>query len=196
MKAFFAFVLALVLWMSAAPAAYAQTPVPPEENTLLKIKQLELLGQILPLLMTRDQLGKVLSAIERARARSRDMERSEAAQLRAMNAELDEALKAAYDEGHVPKADLLNRVQQMLWTFTVRRAALGAENEDAVLAVLRAELNAGQIKAAANALRPQAFAPGVRPEDLTDDDKLRIFVRVILLDADAYDVLVRLNRPR
>jgi len=187
----------VVLLLLVVPfAGLAQTPPPAEESTMVKIRKLDLYNQILPVLLTKEQLEKLLPAIERARSKAKEVERKEATELAALNKELDEAIAKARDQGQVPKLDMVQKVEQLLWSFTIRRNATVNENTNAVVAVLEAELNEGQKRAAANSLRPKAFDPNVREEELTTSDKLRLFTRVILLDSMAYDILVGLSRKR
>ncbi len=187
--------LALLLLIVVPLAGLAQTP-PAEESTMVKIRKLDLYNQILPVLLTKEQLEKLLPAIERARSKAKEIERKEAAELAALNKELDEAIAKARDQGQVPKLEMVQKVEQLLWSIAIRRNATVNENTNAVVAVLEAELNEGQKRAAANSLRPKAFDPNVREEELTTSDKLRLFTRVILLDSMAYDILVTLSRKR
>jgi hypothetical protein len=42
-------------------------------------------------------------------------------------------------------------------------------------------------------LNPKIYDPGVKTEELKDDDRLRLFVREVFLDPLAYDVLVKMQ---
>ncbi|MCW5943500.1 MAG: hypothetical protein KIS66_14805 [Fimbriimonadaceae bacterium] len=180
----------------SAVASFGQPAAKVEDNPLIKIRKVELLNQILPVVMTKEQLDAILPAVERARAKVREVEKKEATELRAIEARMDTAIKAALEEGQVPKLEFVDRLRQLMWAMGLRRQTVVGENTESVLASLKKELNAGQLKAAANALSPKQIDPGVRVEELTQDDRLRMYVRFILLDPYTYDLLVALARKK
>ena len=85
-------------------------------------------------------------------------------------------------------------MNRLFSAFTVRRQIAAGENADAVLAVLKSTLNAGQIKAAANSEDMKAFDPNLDPAKLSDDDKLKFYIKDIVLDPQAYDLLMRMSK--
>lgn len=190
------FVIALAGLMAVATPGLGQPAAKPADDPLVKIRKVELLNQILPVVMTKEQLDAILPAVERARAKVRDVEKKEATELKAIEARLDAAIKAAQDEGQVPKLEFVDRLRQLLWAMGLRRQTIVGENTESVLAALKKELNVGQLKAASNALNPKQIDPSVRAEELTQDDRLRMYVKFILLDPYTYDILVALSRKK
>lgn len=190
------FVIALAGLMAVATPGLGQPAAKLADDPLVKIRKVELLNQILPVVMTKEQLDAILPAVERARAKVRDVEKKEATELKAIEARLDAAIKAAQDEGQVPKLEFVDRLRQLLWAMGLRRQTIVGENTESVLAALKKELNVGQLKAASNALNPKQIDPSVRAEELTQDDRLRMYVKFILLDPYTYDILVALSRKK
>lgn len=191
-------VLMLVLALVAAAFAAAQ-PVSPEERAkrsdeiLKKMRQMELANQILPLVMTKDQLKEILPAIEKARKNVRELQTEEYETMRKFEAQLDTAIQNATDKGQLPGKDLLVEMNRLLVAFSLKRQAAASENVTSVLDVLNKTLNAGQLKAAANSLDLKQFDPSVKPEELTETVKVRFYVGQVLLDPLAYDLLVKMS---
>lgn len=158
-----------------------------------KATRLDLLNQILPLLFTKEQYRGILPSIEQARDAVRKTERLEADELRKLEPKLNTALKEANEEGKVPPRELLNEVAATLRKMTTARRVIADMNVQAVLDAFNKTANAGQKKAAANALSPKLFDPNAKVEDMKDEDKLRVFVREILLHPLAYDIMRKLS---
>lgn len=193
MRTLLALLLSLML-VGGVSAQSAADRAKKSDEILHKIKQLDLMNQLLPLLMTKDQLKKILPAIEKARQKVDQAMTKEFDMLRQFEGKVAKAHSDAFDKGAVPGRDLLNEIIKMFKALNIYRALIADENTDAVIKVLKETLNAGQIKAATNALDPQTFDPSLKPEQMTEDQKLRFFVKEILLDPAAYDVLVEMNR--
>lgn len=181
----------------AVTIAGAQTPPSPAQQkadqVLLKARKVDLLNQILPVLMTKDQIGKLLPVIEKARAAVKAVEEKERGELGALEPKLDAAIKEALDKNLVPSRDVLNNAYATFQMMQLRRQSIVNQNVDALLKVIDESWNAGQRKAAAQALRPEAFDPTLDSSKMTDEQKLRFYVRVILLDPYAYDLLIKLR---
>src|SRR5262245_56791849 len=63
------------------------------DNILTKVDQLNLMNQILPLVMTREQVRKILPPIEKARQKVREIEKVELEDMKKIDAKIDAALK-------------------------------------------------------------------------------------------------------
>lgn len=158
-----------------------------------KATKLDLLNQILPLLFTKEQYRGILPAIEKAREAVRKTEQLEADELKKLESKLNVALKEANDEGKVPPRELLNEVSAALMKMSAARRVIADINVQTVLEAFNKTANAGQKKAAANALNPKLFNPSAKVDEMTDEDKLRVFVREILLHPLAYDIMRKLS---
>lgn len=193
----FAHRITVLIACLAAGAAWAQTPPSPAQQkadqVLVKARKVDLLNQILPALMTKDQIGKLLPVIEKARQAVREVEEKERSELGALEPKLDAAIREALEKNLVPSRDVLNNAYATFQMMQMRRQSIVSQNVEAVLKVIEDTWNAGQRKAAAQALKPEAFDPTLDSSKMTDEQKLRFYVRVILLDPLAYDLLIKLR---
>ena len=190
----FLIVLSVVLAISGA--AFSQTASDKAKQsaaTLDKMRQIDLLNHVLPLVMTKEQIRKLLPVIEKARRDVRTQEDLEAKILGQYAAKVDKAVQDGIDKGDVPNKELLRELNAVIRTFTMQRAAIASDNTDMVLEVVKTTLNSGQMKAAGNSLDFKLYNPNIKPEEVKDDDRLKLFIREILLDPLAYDLLVKLQ---
>ncbi len=188
MKRILPFLCLTMLLMTGAVAQNAQSAA-----TLQKMRQLDLLNQLIPLVLTKEQIRKVLPVIERARRDVKVQEDEEAKLLAQKAAQIDKAVKDGVEKGDVPNKELLKELNAMIRFFDMKRDAVANDNTQMVLEVMKTTLNAGQLKAAANSLNLKAFNPSIKVEELKEEDKLKFFVREIMLDPLAYDILVRMQ---
>ena len=164
------------------------------DEIVMKMRQIDLLVQIIPLALTKDQINQILPSIERARSKAHAMEKDEAATLQKLDGKISDAIKKAIDTSVAPPRDLLDELAKTTMLMTEKRLVLIDENVDAVFKAFTGAINAGQKKAAANSLAPQLLDPTLKPDQMTEDDKVKFFVKNILLDDQAYDVLVQLAK--
>ena len=191
--------LSVIILLLFAVFANAQFSTPDarakkSDEILKKIRQIDLLNQILPVVMTKDQMKKILPAVEKARVEVRKAEQEEFEFLLKLDKDLDISLKEGIEKGKVPEREALVNIAAALRTLGLKRAAVVQENTDTVQAELEKVLNEGQIKAARNALLPSNFDPTIDPKKITDDQKFKFWVRTILLDPLSYDLLVKLSK--
>lgn len=181
--------------MSLAPGF--QTPSEAErakQSTaiLQKARQIDILNQILPLVLKKDQLNKILDQVEKYRADLKKLDLLEYNELKTLETKYDAALKAAYEKGQVPSRELMVDTANKFKTFSLSRDAVGRGHAMTLVEIVEKELNAGQKKAMMNALTPQLYNPTIDPKEMTETKKIQFFVEIILLDPAAYDVLVKL----
>lgn len=191
------FLIGLLVCQLLAGPAPAQSDAARQKDTdaiFVKLKQLDLMNHILPMLMTKDQLKKVLPAVEKARQRVRQAQVKEYEALKKYEGRIAEAHKKALESGQVPGRELLTEITNMFKAMEISRSLIADENTDAIVAALKSTLNEGQIKSAINDLNPKLFDASLKPEEMSADQKLRFFVKEIFLDPAAYDVLVLLSQ--
>ena len=188
----------LILCLSLGALAQGPTPADVKKTTdvLEKMRQIDLLNQMLPLLLQKDQMKKLLDVIDKARRDVRTQEAEEAKLIAGYADRVNQAVTNGIEKGDVPDKALLKELNALIQLMTMKRRAIADDNTDMVLAVVKTTLNAGQIKAAANSLSTAYTNPGVKPEEVKEEDKLRFFVRDILLDPLAYDILDRMYRSK
>lgn len=184
--------LALILMLSATfslVCAQVDERGAKSDAILEKMRKIDLLNQILPILMTKKQIGDVLTAIEKARANADRTKKFEYETLLSFDKDLDTAIKAGIDKGELPNKDLVKKLTKAFSVMGINRQVAIGENITMVIDAMKKSLNAGQIKAAAGALDVSYFDPGVKPEEWTQDKKLNTYVRVVILDPLAYELL-------
>ncbi|MFY9233079.1 MAG: hypothetical protein WAO58_01315 [Fimbriimonadaceae bacterium] len=190
-------ILSLIFCLAIAAICAAQPVTEQTKHTeamLNKVKQLDVMNQILPMLMTKEQIKNILPSVEKARARVKAAQNKEYTALKAFEARLNEAYKKAIETGQTPGRALQAEIIRMFQEKGLERMLIAEENTDLVVEALKKHLNAGQIKAATNALDPKVFDPSLKPEEMTSEQKLRFFVKEIFLDPVAYDVLILLGK--
>lgn len=166
------------------------------EEVVKKVRQLDLMNNLLPLVLTKEQLGKILPVIEKARAAVREQEQTEYDFLMKLQPKLDAALKEATEKGQVPGREVVNETWATLQMFAWKRKAVADENTQNVLKAFEDATNEGQRRTAINTLNPKSYDPNADPKTMSDKQKLEMFVRVILLDPLAYDLMVGMLKPR
>ena len=194
MRILFAALLSLLLISSAlGQDAEKQKKL---DSVSLKLKQLDLMNHILPILMTKDQLKQILPTVEKSRQKVKEAQAKEYEALVRFEKRIEEAHKQAMETNKTPGRALLDEIYKMFAEMSLRRELVAEENTDAVLEAMKKALNEGQLKAAANDLNPKLYDPSLEPEEMSMDTKLRFFVKQILLDPAAYDVLLMLSKQK
>jgi hypothetical protein len=184
------------LFVCVASGIFAQSPEAEGDRSgkiLDNIRDLDLLNKILPIIWTKAELKVVLPEIERVRTKVRETHHEEYKALIALDPKVTEAIDKAMKDGVMPGRQLLNELEANLEKMEVARTAIGKANENAIYDAMNPVLNAGQKKAMANALDPGTINPALKAEKMTDEDKIRFYIRNILLDPLAYDLLVKLS---
>lgn len=187
--------LALMMFgstMAAAPVVQRKENVEATRINL-KIRRLQLIDQLLPVLMTPAQLKAILPAVEKARQQEVDLEARELKELKLIEADLDKELKAAIEKGVLPSDEMDAKITKMDSVFRLGRQVLVGGNVNAILAALKANLSEGQLKAAANSLNPLILNPNADPATMSQDDKLKAWIQLVLLDRAVYDLLVDMS---
>jgi hypothetical protein len=155
-------------------------------------RQADLLNHILPILFTKAQLNAILPAIEKSRQTVNTAHDNEYHKLLELDPKVTAAIDKALNDGQVPGRDLLKTINDQMNTLQLTRMVLGRQNEGLVYEAITANLNSGQKKAMANDLDPATIVPGLKVETMSDEDKIRFYIRNILLDPLTYDLLVKL----
>ena len=180
----FAVCLSTSATASVAPSQDVATRI------LTKLRQLDLLNQILPVLLTKEQLAKLLPVIEKAREASKATERIELDELKKLEAKLDADIKDAKEKGLVTAKERTSEYTRVLAALRKVREIMVNDQLETVLKSVEETLDEGQIKAATNSIQN----PGDKESKLTDRDKLRRWVGAVLLDPLSYDLLLDLKK--
>lgn len=178
-----------VAWSQFTPAKAKKS-----EEILIKARQLDLLNHMLPLVMTKDQLNKVLAVVEKCRAKVDRIRLDEANELLKFEPKIIDALNRGVNKDLVPSKALMVELNKSFTMFSIRRSAAAGENADDVLVVMKKELNAGQLKTAANSHDLRVYDPNIDPSKVSEDDKLKFFIKDVILDPNCYDLLIKLTK--
>jgi hypothetical protein len=190
--AVFAIASMLVLPCTFARAVQEDTGQKSDE-IMSKIFKLDMMNFLLPLAMKKEQYAKVLPVLEKVRRDTKLSVEAEAQTLRAEEAEIDAAIKDCFDKGLVPKKELRDKLGKMLRDFSIKRQAQIAKNIDAMYNVLKDVWTPTQMKIASESLNPKDYDSDAKVEEMTEEDKSRIFIREIMLNPAAYEVMVKLS---
>ncbi len=183
------------LFTVLADATFAQTKderAAHADQILVKARKIDLLNQILPVGMTKKQLNEVLGAVEKVRRNVDKQELLEFGEMVKLEAGMDAAIKAGLEKGELPSHEFVIKISKTFHALDRVRQSVIYDNEEIVRTAVKKVLNEGQIKAAANAIEPTYFDPSIKPEELTTAKKLDVYIRVVLLDPNAYSVLTEL----
>jgi len=186
------FLIVAILALCISGFSHAQEKLTPSQETMKKMRQVDLLNHLLPLVMTKDQIRKLLPTIEKARRDVKLQIAEEDKLIAQYSAKVDKAVQDGVEKGDVPDTALLKELNALIRTMSMKREAVASDNTNMVLEVLKTTLNAGQLKAAGNSLDFKTYNPGVKTEEIKDDDRLKLFVREVVLDPYAYDIMTRM----
>jgi hypothetical protein len=114
--------------------------------------------------------------------------------LKKLEPEVDAVLKDGYGKSKVPTKEFFDQYDKEFKKMRVVRTQIILINSGKVMAVAKEVLNKGQLEAARKALSPTIFEADKDPKTLTDDEKLLMWVRVVLLDPQSYDILIKLSK--
>jgi len=188
--------IALALMVFGTSIAGAPTiqkkPNPDADRIALKVRRIEILDQLLPVLMTKDQIKKLLPEIEKARQSEIDIQKDELDEMKAFEPKLDLALAAAIKEQKVPEDEFVIEYLKMFSKFSNKRKFFFTNSAKAIVVKMKEVMNSGQLKTAELSLNPLLFGEK-DPESMTSDEKLVLWAREVLLDRASYDLLVDMS---
>lgn len=183
--------LALLAALCLAAPAFAQEGDTTAKSIVIqqKMRELDLVIQILPLAMKADQVDPILTELEKIRADQKKVLDLEDKELLAFETKLDKAITDARESGKYPTKDAMAESYNLLHTFQGRRALARASFTERIFKIVKEKCDDGQLTVMEKSLDPKLIDPSFKPEGR--DDKIRFFVQVVFLDPMAYDVLKR-----
>lgn len=185
----------LCLTMVVTSAALAQSDAEKDaysQKTFEKMRQIDLLYNILPLLLTKTQIKELLPALDKARSGIRGIRDTEYKNFHEYADIIDASITKAVQDNILPTRDDRAKLTRFLIALDGRRQAQVLVNVRAVKEAFDKVITPAQRKAAINSLIPTYFEPDLKPEELTDDKKEEIYVREILLDPQTRPLLERI----
>lgn len=191
------FLLCLALFAVAVTAAPAQViNAARSDEIMTKMRKADMLIQILPLTLTKDQIPKLLIKIEKARQKQDQIMAMEADDLVRLDAKLSKAVDDGVKKGVYPSPDLQKEVYKLTTAFTIRRNILASECVDLVFEEAKAVLNDGQKKVMEKSLDASKFDPSLKVDQMSSDDKVKFFIRRVFLDPITYELLKDINKAQ
>lgn len=190
----FAFVAMLLPSIAFAQVSPEQQKI--SDRVLGKIRTIDLYNQILPVLMTPEQIKSFLPILEKYRSDFRKLVLKEHEMLKALEADLDKSIAEIKKNSDVADPMIVKKYVSHLDAFSITRQALYSASSQELIKLLKTKLNEGQITAAANSLSPNSINGETDPKKFTQDQKLAYWVDMVLYDDLAYDILVALTRKK
>lgn len=178
----------------AAQAAGSAEKAKRSTEILTKARQMDIMNQLLPLLLTKEQIDKLLPNIEKSRQELRKLESQEYDALIALEPKVDKALKEGYEKGQIVAQTTINQAYATFRRMEAKRLSTGAEFGDKIYEDVNTVLTKGQKKSMAGALTPNMINPTLDPRKMSEEDRIEFFIQTILLDPSCYDVLLKLRK--
>lgn len=189
--------LALALLLTVPTFAPAQSADAARSDAIMKkVGELDALIQIVPLALTKEQIPPLLSAIEKVQHRQKEIYALEAADLAKIEAKLTRTVDDGADKGIYPPRTTQNEIAALMRAMGIRRTLFYNDMVDNVFVVCKATLNVGQLAVMEKSLKPEAFDPSQKGSTMDSDAKIKFYVRKVLLDPPAYDVLLQMSRRK
>lgn len=191
--------LALLFLVSLVAVAPAQDKSPDavrSEEIMKKVTRLDSLIQIVPLALTKDQYGPLLTVIEKVHQKQKELYAQEAKDLGKLDAKLTKTVDDGIGKEIYPPREVQNEVAATMRAMGIRRGLFYNEMVDLVYDVCKKTLNEGQLKTMEKSLKPELLGSPVKGEDMDEATRIKFFVRKILLEPAAYDILLEMSRKR
>jgi hypothetical protein len=189
----FALVIAACLAMSVSVLAQTDSATKSAEIQL-KMRQNALLIQITPLLMSRDQLNKLLTDMEKIREKQKKIYAMEAEILAKLEPDIDKSINAAVETGSYPSKETQAKINKAITNMQLNRAIESGKMIEDLLAFCKKNFNEGQLRCMRGSFEPELIDPVGKGKNLKDDDKLVYFIRMIFLDDQTYPILSRMYK--
>lgn len=197
--------ISLGLSLSIAGIAMAQSTsetVPPittpkaakSAATMVHVRQVDLLVQLLPLAIKKEQFGPILTGMEKARQKEKQILMLEDDELEKLDYDLAAAVSGGVDKGTYPSKDLQVRAAKIFRAMGIRRQVATNEMIDEVYNPISTTLDAGQLKVMENSMDPSTFDPNLKKDAMDSKAKIRFFIKQIFLDPLCYDIMLKLQK--
>ena len=193
------FALSLVLAVGFASLSSAQAINTEKgkvsDETMVQIHKIDLLNQLLPLILTRAQINdKLLPAIEKSRGKWKELLTEEDNILGKLGPKVDETVTNAIDKQVYPPREFLTEIREKTRSMQLKRTILQIQLVADLDVVVKETLTTGQMKALLGSFDSRFIDPTKKPEELSEDTKRQFFIRNVLLDPLARELLIELEK--
>lgn len=173
-----------------APAQAVQTPKAAESTaTMARVRKIDVLIQILPLNLKKKQIDVILTQIEKAKEKERQIRILEDGDIAKLEPRVSNALKDGIEKGVYPSRELQVEVSKLTRAMSIRRSVALGEMVDDFYAGTKDILEAGQKTVMEKSLDVAALDPSVDAKKMDSEAKIRFFIKKIFLDESAYETL-------
>lgn len=191
------FLLSVIVALCLATGASAQVITAngaKSDEIMAKIHQIDILNQILPLAIRKEQFEPLLHALEKARQKEKKTREFEDGELAKISGDVSDTVTNGIDKGTFPPHATLVHVASVLSALNVNRQIAMTEMLDDFVAATSTVFDAGQKKVMANSLDAASLDPSVKKDQMKEDDKVRFFIKKVFMDQVTYDLLLKLQK--
>ncbi|RYG17368.1 hypothetical protein EON82_23950 [bacterium] len=189
--------LMMLACLGASLPASAQTVDSARSDAILKkVAQLDVLIQVVPLLLTKEQIPPLLLAIEKVKQRQKELFAQEAKDLTTIESKINKVVDDGINKNIYPPREVQGEVATFMRAAALRRSLFYNEMTDLVFLECKKTLNEGQLKTMEKSLKPELLDPSIKVDQMDSDAKIKFFVRKVILDPNAYDVLVQMSKKK
>ena len=164
------------------------------DATILKIDKLHLLKYITPLLLKKTQINAIMTTLEKCQAKQKEIIALDAKEFKKIEPDIDKALDGALNDGSYINRGLQSQIVKLQDALIIRRKLATSEMVDMLLETCKKSLNEGQITAMHNLNDPNFVEGATKITQLPDDEKVKLYIREILLSPLTYDLLKQLAK--
>lgn len=190
-------ILSLGLCVALVSGAAAQAVTPKgakSDEVMVKVRQIDILNQLLPLALRKSQYNGILTALEKARQKEKQIRTLEDGDLEKIYKDVDDAVTNAIDKGTYPPNAMQGNVDKLLTAMGIRRQVAIGEMVEEFYDATSKIFDAGQKKVMANSLDAAKLDPSVKKDQMTEEQKIKFFIRKVFLDQITYDLLVKMEK--
>jgi len=186
------------LMVAAATPAFSQTidaaKAAHSQEVQTKMRKVDLLLQIMPLVLRKDQFSPILAELERIRKKQSEVLSREDDEIIKLEAKLDEALKKANEDGVYPSRELQLECFKLTRALGTVRNMARTDFASELFKVVDTVFDKGQKAIAAKSLDWKLMDPSLKLDEKPQADQIKFYLKLVLLDPLAYDVLVDLSK--
>lgn len=181
-----------------AQSGGAQLPPTPKaaksDATMVKIRQIDDLIQLLPLNLKKAQIDSILVALEKVRDKQQKIRMLEDDDLEKLDPEISETYKQATEKGAYPNRELQSKIAATMRAMSIRRSVALGEMVDEFYVATKSVFEPGQRTVMAKSLAVAALDPTLKVDKMDEEAKVKFFIRQIFLDVHAYPALIEIRK--
>ncbi len=166
------------------------------DQVILKINKLNIIKFVTPLLLKKSQLNALMTTMEKCQAKQKEIVELDAKEFRTqkLEADIDKSIESALNDGSYPKRELQNKIVAVQDALLLRRKIATGEMVTMLLETCQKNLNEGQLKVMSNLTDPNYVEGDSKAGKLPSEDKIKLYIREILLSPLAYDIFKQLAK--